>query len=326
MKHYDNYKFKFKDTSGFWVVQNKDTTLTNLNYLNNIGKAHTIKSFDFKKLYTNLPHDKVISKMSDIIARCFTEKKVKFVNVSQRYTASWSNKGSGHWAFTQDDLIQMFQFLMENIYVTFGNKIYRQVIGIPMGCDCAPQVADLFLFWYEHDFVSKKVLDKDPIVHKLKHCGRYIDDLNAPNVDTCLSKVICEEIYPTDLEIIDTNPTDTIESTFLDMQINVSNGTFHTKLYDKRRDFSFNVVSFPNLRSNVPCNQSYGIFVGELFRLCKSSSKLDDFIIEVKALISKLIKQKFDKNTLYKRLGCFLKSRPACLSKYWANLNTSLFV
>ena len=121
-----------------------------------------------------------------------------------------------------------------------------------MGCDCAPQVADLFLFWYEHDFVSKKVLDKDPIVHKLKHCGRYIDDLNAPNVDTCLSKVICEEIYPTDLDIIDTNPTDTIESTFLDMQINVSNGTFHTKVYDKRRDFSFNVVSFPNLRSNVP--------------------------------------------------------------------------
>ena len=138
--------------------------------------------------------------------------------------------------------------------------------------------------------------------------------------------MICEEIYPTDLEIIDTNPTDTMESTFLDMQINVSNGTFHTKLYDKRRDFSFNVVSFPNLISNVPSKQSYGIFVGELFRLCKSSSKLDDFIVEVKALISKLIKQKFDKNTLYQRLGCFLKSRPACLSKYWANLNIALFV
>ena len=34
---------------------------------------------------------------------------------------------------------------------------YQQVIGIPMGCDCAPKTADLFLYWYEHNYISEAV-------------------------------------------------------------------------------------------------------------------------------------------------------------------------
>ena len=210
-----------------------------------------------------------------------------------------------YWAFTEEDITEMFQFLINNIYVSFGDKIFRQVIGIPMGCDCAPQVADLFLFAYEHDFISKKVIDKDPIVHKLKYCGRYIDDLSVPNADAEVCHVICNDIYPIDLEIVDTNPTNSCTSTFLDVEISVNNKSFHTKLYDKRRDFSFNVITFPNLRSNVPHKQSYGIFVGELYRICKSSSNVEDFKLEVKLLIKKLINQKFNKCLLLKKLREF---------------------
>ena len=35
----------------------------------------------------------------------------------------------------------------------FCSKLYRQIVGIPMGTNCAPLVADLFLFCYERDFV-----------------------------------------------------------------------------------------------------------------------------------------------------------------------------
>ena len=37
-------------------------------------------------------------------------------------------------------------FLLDNIYIRFGSKLYRQIVGIPMGNNCAPIVADLFLF------------------------------------------------------------------------------------------------------------------------------------------------------------------------------------
>ena len=39
------------------------------------------------------------------------------------------------------------------LFVRFGSKLYRQIVGIPMGTYCAPLVADLFLFCYERDFV-----------------------------------------------------------------------------------------------------------------------------------------------------------------------------
>ena len=44
-------------------------------------------------------------------------------------------------------------FLLDNIYIRFGFKLYRQIVGIPMGTNCAILVADLFLFCYERDFM-----------------------------------------------------------------------------------------------------------------------------------------------------------------------------
>ena len=45
-------------------------------------------------------------------------------------------------------------YLLDNIFIRFGTKLYRQTIGIPMGTYCAPLVADLFLFCYERDFMK----------------------------------------------------------------------------------------------------------------------------------------------------------------------------
>ena len=39
-------------------------------------------------------------------------------------------------------------FMMDNIFMRFGTKLYRQVVEIPIGTYCAPLVADLSLFRY----------------------------------------------------------------------------------------------------------------------------------------------------------------------------------
>ena len=43
-------------------------------------------------------------------------------------------------------------YLLDNIYIRFGTKLYRQIVDIPMGTNYAPLVAYLFLFCYERDF------------------------------------------------------------------------------------------------------------------------------------------------------------------------------
>ena len=47
----------------------------------------------------------------------------------------------------------MSENLMDNIFIRFGSKLYRQIVCIPMGTNCAPLVADLVLFCYERDFM-----------------------------------------------------------------------------------------------------------------------------------------------------------------------------
>ena len=127
----DNFKFKFKNTSGYWVAKNKDYTLFNLNYLNN--SARSVYSFDFKNVYTNLHHGTVIEKINDLLERCFKDKKAEFICINKSYFASWSSAAKKNcWTLKRGELKELFSFVLDNIYVKFRGKIYNQVVGIPM--------------------------------------------------------------------------------------------------------------------------------------------------------------------------------------------------
>ena len=65
-------------------------------------------------------------------------------------------------------------YLLDNIFITFGSKLYRQIVGIPMGTNCAPLIADLFLFCYERDF---KLSHQTDIIKAFNFTSRYLDDL-----------------------------------------------------------------------------------------------------------------------------------------------------
>ena len=64
---------------------------------------------------------------------------------------------------------------MDNVFIRFGTKLYRQVVGIPMGTNCAPLVADLFLFCYERDFMMSLFDDKQAdIIDTFNNTSRYL--------------------------------------------------------------------------------------------------------------------------------------------------------
>ena len=52
-----------------------------------------------------------------------------------------------------------FHYLLDNIFIRFSSKLYRQIVGIPIGTNCAPLAADLFLFCYDRDFVFRYLED-----------------------------------------------------------------------------------------------------------------------------------------------------------------------
>ena len=69
-------------------------------------------------------------------------------------------------------------FLLDNIYTRFCSKLYRQIVGIPMGTNCVALVADLFLFCYERDFMLSLSEDnKSGVIEAFNSTSRYLDDL-----------------------------------------------------------------------------------------------------------------------------------------------------
>ena len=48
----------------------------------------------------------------------------------------------------------MLEFLVDIIFVVFGEKVFQQIVGIPIGTNCAPLLADIFLYSHEADFIQ----------------------------------------------------------------------------------------------------------------------------------------------------------------------------
>jgi hypothetical protein len=68
---------------------------------------------------------------------------------------------------------------------SFGGTLFQQVVGTPMGTNCAPLLADLFLYSYESEFLQKVVKDKK--IHEARAFNftyRYIDDVLSINKPT----------------------------------------------------------------------------------------------------------------------------------------------
>ena len=50
------------------------------------------------------------------------------------------------YSISCDDIIKMLEFLVDNIFVVFAEKVFRQIVGTQMGTNCAPLLADIFCY------------------------------------------------------------------------------------------------------------------------------------------------------------------------------------
>ena len=134
-----------------------------------------------------------------------------------------------------------------------------------MGPNCAPLVADLFLFCYERNFMtSLSDVKQAEIIKAFKSTSRHLDDLL--NIDNHYFEGVVSRIYLPEQQLNKANTFDS-EAPFLDLQLSISNGFVSSIIYDKRDDFDFDIVNFPFLDSDVPRSATYGVYIFRLFRL-----------------------------------------------------------
>ena len=168
---------------------------------------------------------------------------------------------------------------MDNIFIRFGTKLYRKTIGIPIGPNCAPLVADLFLFCYERDFMKSLSRENQAdIIEAFNSTLRYLDDLS--NIDNIYFDYWVDRIYPTELQLNRANSSDTEAPFYLD--------------------------------GDVPRRTSYGVYISQLIRFARASSNPNDFNYRNKPLLPNFLGRAIVILNIVRRFRNFIADTEPC--------------
>ena len=117
-----------------WILKNSKDLLDNLQS-RSFSQVSSIKTFDFSTLYTTLPHDKLETRLKQTIHKAFSHRNYgsKFVVLGYNSTYFSNKIQKGKTCYSEEQVISMLEFLIDNIFVSFGGILFQQVVGIPMG-------------------------------------------------------------------------------------------------------------------------------------------------------------------------------------------------
>ena len=114
-------------------------------FILDLGPSYTDKLLEFR--WVQIAH------LSKLIYFYTATKEISWMHLTMIIKLIISlNHDNTLWSC--QNVCDALSYLLDNIYIRFGTKLYRQIVGIPMGTNCAPLVADLFLYCYERDFMD----------------------------------------------------------------------------------------------------------------------------------------------------------------------------
>ena len=124
-----------------------------------------------------------------------SREKASYLAYNDRNAFFTSEKPKKYHAWSCQNVSDALAFLLDNIFILFGTKLYRQVVGLPMGTNCARVVADLFLFCYKRDFMISLSDDKQAdVIDAFKSTSRCLDDIL--NINNVYFGNMVSQIYP----------------------------------------------------------------------------------------------------------------------------------
>jgi len=226
--------------------------------------------------------------------------------------AESSHSGDAH-RWTLGSLMEAIEFLVRNVYLVNGERCWRQCIGMPMGTNCAPPLANLYLYAYESGFIDRLEMARPKAAKDFHMSFRLIDDvLSADN--PCLREYIDKPaedggLYPRALTLNETSIS-ADEVNFLGMKIQSAGASFRVDVFDKRAEFPFRVLRYPHTDSLIPESIPYGVFTGQLYRYYRICTELTDFLRNSLVLVQTMREQGCSLQRLSKCFHAFVSSRP----------------
>ena len=274
--------------SNFWIIQNNKPVVDRIRKISAKKGAVSVRTFDFSTLYTKIPHNLLKEALFEIVDFVFKGGISNGVYVTKN-GAIWRKPSRDFQMYSKLSIKTLLEFIIDNAYFQVGDKIFKQIIGIPMGSDPAPFIANLFLYVYENRYMNGLKKSDLSRARNLRHVFRFIDDLIAINDNDEFLKSY-KEIYPQQMELKVENQG-TIKASHLDLDLEIKDRVFISRLYDKREAFKFDVVRMPFKCSNMPYKMFYSTISAEVLRICRATSSYLFFLESVRKLIIRMRKQ-----------------------------------
>ena len=191
--------------------------------------CNSIKTFDFSTIYTTITHSKLKDKLRELVQLCFIkrngQRKYQYLVIGRHISYLVKHHSDSTKKFSETDIFNMLEFFIDKIFAMFGERVFQPTVDIPMGTNCIPLLADLFLYSYEADFIQgllKKNIKK--LARSFNLTFRYIGDVISLNNSRFCDFV--DRIYPVELDR---------SASYLDLRLEIdSEGRLRTKLYNKK--------------------------------------------------------------------------------------------
>ena len=156
------------------------------------------------RAFTTLPHNLIKEKLGNLTERAFRKfyknEGTLYLACNDRKAFFTSTDHRGYTLWSCQNVCDALSYLLDNIYIRFGNRLFRHIIGILMGTKCAPLVADLFVFCYERTFMtSLPNANQADIIEAFNSTPRYLDDLL--NIDNPYFEGMVNQIFPPGLKL-----------------------------------------------------------------------------------------------------------------------------
>ena len=242
-----------------------------------------METFDFSTLYTKIPHDKLTIFLCKLVDFYFKVSAHQYLLVNKLGVKWVADPDSYSVVYDKTKIKTASRYLKSNCYFVFGNRVFKQDIGIHKGSDPAPFFSNLFLFYFEDKWVRNVQRSDLSRAYKFTTIFWFIDDLLTMNDGGEFAHSL-EEIYPPENE-------GTSNATFLDLNIETDGVKFATSLYDKRNAFPFSIVRMPFLCSNIHSRMFYFSFSTEILRAAGVSATCESFFSSAEALVRRVLRQ-----------------------------------
>ena len=254
------------------------------------------------------------------------------------------DKKRGYMYASEDDIIRWLELVLKNAHVTFGGEVFLQILGEPQGVSCGVQLANMYLFSYELNFLQRsgeRWGERMPkgLAMFFVTARRFIDDIWSIILDgfdfedvlyDARSEGGSDGFYPiklmgpNGLELREPLKLHTegigLSTTCLDMRTTIVPGAGGRRgsrlqwgVYDKRDDMICFAEerTFPHMESMLSESVKRAVLVGEIHRYDRRTSTREELVSRTVKMAVRMIRHGYPRQWIWRGLASYRNLLPA---------------